>query len=161
MMAATSVAALMGQQAFAQAPAKPAASAPVAAAKIADTDWDQFGGNLASHRYSPLDQIDASNFNKLELAWKFNTDSLGPTPDAYFNSTPLIIKGRIYTTAGMRRDVVCLDGATGELLWAYRYDEGQRIGSRGGPGFGCSYWTDGTEERVIFCTRGYLSLIHI
>jgi quinoprotein glucose dehydrogenase len=155
MMAATSVAALMGQQAFAQAPAKPAASAPVAAAKIADTDWDQFGGNLASHRYSPLDQIDASNFNKLELAWKFNTDSLGPTPDAYFNSTPLIIKGRIYTTAGMRRDVVCLDGATGELLWAYRYDEGQRIGSRGGPGFGCSYWTDGTEERVIFCTRGY------
>jgi hypothetical protein len=50
MMAATSVAALMGQQAFAQAPAKPAASAPVAAAKIADTDWDQFGGNLASHR---------------------------------------------------------------------------------------------------------------
>src|SRR5688572_5932612 len=89
MMAATSVVALMGQQAFAQPAAAPA---PAPASKIPDTDWDQFGGNLASHRYSPLSQIDASNFNKLELAWKFNTDSLGPTPDAYFNSTPLIIK---------------------------------------------------------------------
>ena len=153
MMATSSVFALFGQAALAQAPA-PAPTAP-AAPKIPDTDWTQFGGDLASTRYSPLDQINASNFNKLELAWKFNTDAFGPTPDAYFNSTPLIVKGRIFTTVGMRRDVVALDGATGELLWAYRYDEGARLGTRGGPGFGCAYWTDGSEERVIFVTRGY------
>src|SRR5688572_10189909 len=154
MMATSSVFALFGQAALAQAPA-PAAPAAPPAPKVPDTDWTQFGGDLASTRYSPLDQIDASNFNKLELAWKFNTDALGPTPDAYFNSTPLIVKGRIFTTAGMRRDVVALDGATGELLWAYRHDEGARLGTRGGPGFGCAYWTDGTNERVIFVTRGY------
>ena len=153
MMATSSVFALFGQAALAQAPA-PASAAP-ATPKLPDTDWTQFGGDLASTRYSPLDQIDASNFNKLELAWKFNTDAFGPTPDAYFNSTPLIVKGRIFTTVGMRRDVVALDGATGELLWAYRYDEGARLGTRGGPGFGCAYWTDGSEERVIFVTRGY------
>jgi quinoprotein glucose dehydrogenase len=158
MMATSSVFALFGQAALAQAPAPatPAAAPPAPAApKVPDTDWSQFGGDLASTRYSPLDQIDASNFNKLELAWKFSTDALGPTPDAYFNSTPLIVKGRIFTTAGMRRDVVALDGATGELLWTYRHDEGARVGTRGGPGFGCSYWTDGTNERVIFVTRGY------
>ena len=153
MLAATSVLALLGKEAWAQAPA--AAPAPAPKSNIPDTDWSQFGGNLASQRYSPLDQINAENFNKLELAWKFNTDSLGPVPDAYFNSTPLIIKGRIFTTAGMRRDVVSLDGATGELLWSYRHDEGARLGTRGGPGFGCSYWTDGTNERILFCTRGY------
>ncbi len=76
MLAATSVLALMGKQAWAQAPA--AAPAPAPKSNIPDTDWSQFGGNLASQRYSPLDQINAENFNKLELAWKFNTDSLGP-----------------------------------------------------------------------------------
>ncbi len=78
----------------------------------------QFGGDLASTRYSPLDQIDASNLNKLELAWKFNTDALGPTPDAYFNSTPADREGPHLHHRRMRRDVVALDGATGELLWA-------------------------------------------
>ena len=125
MMATSSVFALLGHAARAQAPAPAAAATP----KAADTDWTQFGGDLASTRYSSLDQIDASNFNKLELAWKFSTDALGPTPDAYFNSTPLIVKGRIFTTAGMRRDVVALDGATGELLWSYRHDEGARLGT--------------------------------
>ncbi|HEU0162034.1 MAG TPA: PQQ-binding-like beta-propeller repeat protein [Rhizomicrobium sp.] len=146
MMAASSVL-VLAPRAMAQG------AAP--AAKLPDTDWLHYGGDLASTRYSPLDQISAANFNKLEVAWRFNTNALGPTPDAYFNSTPLIVKGRIFTTAGMRRDVVALDAATGELLWFYRHDEGQRLGTRGGPGFGCAYWTDGTQERVLFCTRGY------
>jgi len=146
MMAASSVL-VLAPRALAQG------AAP--AAKLPDTDWLHYGGDLASTRYSPLDQISAANFNKLEVAWRFNTNALGPTPDAYFNSTPLIVKGRIFTTAGLRRDVVALDAATGEMLWFYRHDEGQRLGTRGGPGFGCAYWTDGTEERVLFCTRGY------
>ncbi len=75
--------------------------------------------------------------------------------DADFMSTPLVIKGRLYTTAGFRRDVVCLDAGTGELLWMHRYDEGERIGSRGGPGLGVGYWTDGTNERIVYVTRGY------
>ena len=32
----------------------------------------------ASTRYAPLDQINADNFNKLEVAWRFKTDALGP-----------------------------------------------------------------------------------
>jgi quinoprotein glucose dehydrogenase len=121
----------------------------------AQTDWLHYANDLASTRYSPLDQINASNFDKLDLVWRFSTNALGPRLDADFMSTPLCVNGRLYTTAGFRRDVVCLDAGTGELLWMHTHDEGQRIGSRGGAGLGVGYWTDGPNERVIYVTRGY------
>jgi quinoprotein glucose dehydrogenase len=121
----------------------------------ANTDWLHYANDASSTRYSPLDQINAGNFNKLELAWRFSTNALGPRLDADFQSTPLVVKGRLYCTAGFRRDVVCLDAGTGELLWMHTYDEGARIGSRGGPGLGVGYWTDGTQERIVYVTRGY------
>ncbi|HYJ35507.1 MAG TPA: PQQ-binding-like beta-propeller repeat protein [Rhizomicrobium sp.] len=120
-----------------------------------DTDWLHYANDSSSTRYSPLDQINAANFDKLELAWRFSTNALGPRLDADYQSTPLVVKGRIYVTAGFRRDVVCLDAGTGELLWMHTYDEGQRIGSRGGPGLGVGYWTDGANERIVYVTRGY------
>lgn len=125
------------------------------AGAASDTDWLHYASDLASTRYAPLDQIDADNFDKLQMVWRFSTDALGRQPDADFQSTPLIVKGRILTTAGQRRDVVALDAGTGELLWLYRKDEGQRGGTRGGPGFGLAYWTDGGQERVLFVTIGY------
>ena len=139
--------ALLGQGAWGQA-----AWAQTAAP---DTDWLHYANDLSSTRYSPLDQINASNFNKLELAWRFSTNALGPRLDADYQSTPLVVKGRIYVTAGFRRDVVCLDAGTGELLWVHTYDEGERIGSRGGPGLGVGYWTDGSNERIVYVTRSY------
>src|SRR6201985_636648 len=121
----------------------------------AETDWLHYANDASSTRYSPLDQINAGNFNKLELAWRFSTNALGPRLDADFQSTPLVVKGRLYCTAGYRRDVVCLDAGTGELLWIHRYDEGKRSGSRGGTGLGVGYWSDGTNERIVYVTRGY------
>ena len=126
-----------------------------AQAAPAETDWLHYANDLASTRYSPLDQISATNFNQLDMAWRFSTNALGPRLDADFMSTPLVVKGRLYTTAGFRRDVVCLDAGTGELLWMHRYDEAPRLGSRGGPGLGVGYWTDGTNERIVYVTRGY------
>src|SRR5713101_4654214 len=82
-------------------------------------DWPTYGGDLSSTRYSPLDQIGAANFNKLEVAWRFKTDSLGPRPEFKLEGTPLMVKGVLYTTAGSRRAVVALDAKTGELIWAH------------------------------------------
>jgi quinoprotein glucose dehydrogenase len=143
MLASASALALLGP-----APAQ-AQNAP------AETDWLHYANDLASTRYSPLDQINASNFNQLELVWRFSTNALGPRPDADYQSTPLVVKGRLYVTAGFRRDVVCLDAGTGEQLWLHRYDEGDRLGSRGGPGLGVGYWSDGSNERILYVTRGY------
>jgi quinoprotein glucose dehydrogenase len=122
-----------------------------------DTDWRNYANDLASTRYAPLDQINAGNFNKLSVAWRFKTDALGPRKDYMFEATPLVINGVLYSTAGARRDVVALDAATGELLWIHREDEGER--ARKAPrqlsGRGVAYWTDGTEERLLYVTIGY------
>jgi quinoprotein glucose dehydrogenase len=120
-------------------------------------EWPTYGGDLGHTRYSPLDRISAANFNNLEVAWRFKTDNLGPRPEMNFQSTPLMVNGRIYSTAGTRRAVVSLDAATGELLWVH----GEREGPRGDAaprklsGRGLAYWTDGREERVLYVTQGY------
>ena len=43
-------------------------------------EWPAYTGDIKGTRYSPLDQINASNFNKLEVAWRFKTDNLGTRP---------------------------------------------------------------------------------
>lgn len=123
----------------------------------ANTNWKHYAADLANTRYAPLDQIDASNFNDLEVAWRFRTDSLGPRPEYIFQSTPLVINGILYTTAGSRRAVVALDAATGEMLWMHREEEGARAAAapRRLSGRGLSYWTDGVEERIFYVTIGY------
>ena len=91
-----------------------------------DTDWLVFGGNNANTRYSPLDQINPDNFKSLEVAWRFETSPYGPHPDSTLEVTPLVSKGRMFFTAGARRDAVSIDAATGEVLWVYRLEEGER-----------------------------------
>jgi quinoprotein glucose dehydrogenase len=130
---------------------------PQAAAGHPDTEWRHYAADQANTRYSPLDQINAQNFNDLEIAWSFKTDALGARKEYQFETTPLLIKGRLFTTAGSRRDCIALDGATGELLWMHRLDEGQRAlnSPRQLSGHGVSYWTDGTKERILYVTTGY------
>jgi quinoprotein glucose dehydrogenase len=121
-------------------------------------EWRSYGGDLAHTRYSPLDQINAANFGKLEVAWRFKTDSLGPRPEYQFESTPLMVKGVVYSTAGSRRAVVALDGATGELLWMHSENEGARgaAAPRQLSGRGLAYWSDGaTDDRILYVTPGY------
>jgi glucose dehydrogenase len=121
-------------------------------------EWPHYSADLKGTRYSPLDQINASNFNNLEIAWRFKTDSLGPFPEYKLEATPLMVKGVLYTTAGTRRSVVALDAKTGELIWAHSLREGKRaaVAPRQLSGRGVAYWTDGRgDERVLYVTTGY------
>ena len=120
-------------------------------------EWQTYGGDLKSTRYAPLDQVNADNFNKLEVAWRFKTDSLGPRPEYNLQTTPLMVKGVVYFTAGTRRAVVALDGVTGEQLWMYSMNEGKRgeAAPRQLSGRGLAYWTDGREDRIVYVTPGY------
>jgi quinoprotein glucose dehydrogenase len=120
-------------------------------------EWPTYGGDLANTRYSPLDQITAANFNKLQLAFRFRTENFGPRPEFQFQSTPLMVNGRLFTTAGTRRAVVALDATTGETLWMHSINEGPRAAAapRQLSGRGLSYWSDGKDERIIYVTPGY------
>ena len=72
-------------------------------------EWRTWGGDLGVTRYAPLDQIDASNFSTLQVAWRFRTESLGSRPDFNLQTTPLMINGVLYATAGEHRNAVAMD----------------------------------------------------
>ena len=36
-------------------------------------EWRSYSGNIAGQKYSPLEQIDATNFERLEVAWRWNS----------------------------------------------------------------------------------------
>jgi quinoprotein glucose dehydrogenase len=125
----------------------------------AQQDWPTYGGNLASQRYSTLDQINKDNFKDLRIAWRLPTDFLGPRPDTLYSATPLYVNGVLYATAGRRRAAIALDPATGEMIWMHSEREGARGDSaaRQGAGRGLSYWsnTDGSDRRILYVTPGY------
>ena len=120
-------------------------------------EWTTYGGDIANTRYAPLDQINAGNFNKLEVAWRFKTENFGPRPEQNFEGTPLMARGVLYSTVGTRRAVVAVDAVTGELIWSHAEREGARgdTAPRQLSGRGLSYWTDGREERILYVTPGY------
>jgi len=157
--AAAVASAALGVSGQSGAPAR--ATAPVHGTFVASTkngDWPSYTGDTRGTRYSPLDQITAENFNDLEVAWRFKTDSLGTRAEYKLEGTPLVIKGVLYTTAGTRRSVIALDAVTGELLWVHRYPEGARGANapRQLSGRGLAYWTDGRgDDRIIYFTPGY------
>jgi glucose dehydrogenase len=121
-------------------------------------EWPLYTADVKGSKYSPLDQINASNFNDLEVAWRFKTDNLGNRPEYKLEGTPLMIGGVLYTTAGTRRAAIALDAKTGELLWVHGLREGKRgaAAPRQLSGRGLSYWTDGKgDDRVLYVTPGY------
>ena len=92
----------------------------------ADVEWPSYNADLKGTRYRPLDQINAANFSRLEVAWRIKTDSFGNRPEYKLEGTPLMVKGVVYATAGSRRAAIALDAATGELLWVHGEREGER-----------------------------------
>src|ERR1700688_1725861 len=122
-----------------------------------NVDWTTYAGNWNASKYKPLDQINASNFSKLEIVWRFKTDHIGNRPEFKLEGTPLEVGGVIYTTAGSRRGAIALDAVTGELLWVHGEKEGARgaAAPRQLSGRGLSYWSDGKEARILYVTPGY------
>src|SRR4029079_304744 len=120
-------------------------------------EWRTYGADLGNTHYTPLDQINGGNFNRLQVAWRFKTENLGPRPETNLQSTPLMVNGVVYSTAGSRRDVVALDAGTGELIWMHSEREGTRGNNapRNLSGRGLAYWSDGREERILYVTPGY------
>lgn len=121
-------------------------------------EWPAWGGDDGSTRYSPLSSIDAGNVDQIEIAWRWKMDNFGPSPEGRSQTVPLMVGGVLYATAGMNRDVVAIDAATGQTLWMYRNDEGERSerAPRRNSGRGVAYWTDGSGAgRIVTITPGY------
>jgi quinoprotein glucose dehydrogenase len=121
-------------------------------------EWAYYGSNAYAQHYSALDQIDASNVDDLRVVWRWSAANFGPRPEARSQITPLMIDGVLYATAGITRNVVAIDARTGQTLWMWRPDEGQRFDDapRKMSGRGVGYWTDGRDDRrIVTVTPGF------
>jgi quinoprotein glucose dehydrogenase len=83
---------------------------------VQEGQWTFLGGDAWHTRYMPADQINASNFKDLKVAWRFDAGSFGPSTS---RATPSYVDGKLITVTGERRHVIALDPATGELLWSF------------------------------------------
>ncbi|MCH7935388.1 MAG: pyrroloquinoline quinone-dependent dehydrogenase, partial [Gemmatimonadetes bacterium] len=90
-------------------------------------EWRYLGGDAGHTRSSPLNQINATNFADLEVAWIWKSDNFGPNLDYFSRSTPIYADGMLYTVATPRRQVVAIDPDTGETLWVFREPETTRF----------------------------------
>lgn len=119
--------------------------------------WDNINGGLNANRYSPLDQINASNVKDLQIVWRWKANNFGPRPETLNVTTPLMVNGVLYATAGTTRNVVAIDAESGQTLWMWRPQEGQRFedSPRKNSGKGVAYWTDGQQETIYVVTPGY------
>jgi len=124
---------------------------------VNEGDWPNIHSSSFSQRYSPLDQINADNVADLEIAWRFSTQHFGPSTDFNNPSTPLEIDGVLYADIASTRNVVALDATSGQVLWLWRPQEGDRYDEapRKGAGRGVAFWSDGDSSRVIDVTPGY------
>jgi quinoprotein glucose dehydrogenase len=120
-------------------------------------EWRFYGGDAGTTKYSPLDQINKANVKDLTVVWEWKAQNFGKRPDINWEVTPLMVSGVLYVTAGTRRDVVAIDGATGETLWLYRLDEGARGALVARPqNRGLAYWSDGAgDDRILLISPGY------
>ncbi len=88
----------------------------------------------------------------MTIAWRWYGGNFGPTPEMKSETTPLMIGGVLYATAGATRNVVALDAGSGETLWIWRPNDGERFRTapRRTSGRGVAYWSDGADDRRVF-----------
>jgi quinoprotein glucose dehydrogenase len=116
-------------------------------------EWRAYAGEAGSTRYSPLDQINRDNVKNLQVAWSWKFDNFGGGTS---ETTPIMVNGVLYFTAGPRRNVIAANAGTGETLWTWRPDEGARFDQAPRKvARGVAYWTDGTDARIVTVTPGF------
>src|SRR5438874_11288329 len=150
------VASILGISFLAAAISQRAAQKAALVRGNAPNEWRYWGADAWSTRYSAASQIDASNFDSLQVAWQWrNPDTTAF--DEYYRTTPLYANGRIFTVQSTRRAAFGINPATGQTLWHWQLDEGIRWqkAARQFAGRGLAYWTDGSRERAISITPGY------
>ena len=92
-------------------------------------DWPLHNLALSNSRYSPLDEINASNAGALRQAWTFDAPASGNIG----SMTPIVVDGVMYFNSGST--LFAVDGATGKNVWTFRLPQSFQGGGRG-PAYG-------------------------
>jgi len=119
------------------------------------TEWPTYGGDLGHTRYSPLDQI-VEQLQHARGRVALQDRCARPRPEYQLESTPLMVKGVLYSTAGSRRAVVALDAATVSCSGCTaRTKERVRCLRRGSCRAGAGVLDRRPDQRILYVTPGY------
>lgn len=91
-----------------------------------DASWLSWRRTRDGQGYSPLDQIDRRNVDRLQLVWSL------AMRDGSNQITPLVHDGIMYLTHAANV-IQALQAASGDLIWEYRYDFPEGARTLGGP----------------------------
>lgn len=136
-------------------------AAPLHAQEAAQ--WGFYSASKGATRYSPLEQIDASNVSRLRIAWRHpqaDPAVLAANPDITltnrYMATPIYVDGALFVPNGFGL-VEALDPQTGRTLWQ---QEPLVAGPEGLPSLmvskGVAYWGSGTDARVLTVRQQHL-----
>jgi quinoprotein glucose dehydrogenase len=118
-----------------------------------DGEWVTWGADPGNTRYSPLDQINASNVGQMEVAWRWKASDIQGRPDPNWKATPLVVDGVMYVPHGGTR-ISAIHPGTGATIWTYEPDPYRVQITRqfSGSSRAVSYWTDGKSKRILHNT---------
>lgn len=143
LMAALLCAAVMGPGALAQS----------GGGEPAPEDWPRYARDLGGTRFSPLDQINASNVEQLDEAWSFRMRPEGGA-GLLGGTVPLVIDGIMYLTVG--NAIVALEAHNGREIWRHPVQGGMvRRGITWWPGEGS------IKPRLFYSTGGQITAIDL
>jgi quinoprotein glucose dehydrogenase len=121
--------------------------------------WKSYGADQASSKYAPLNQINKSNVQDLQIAWRWESVDraiLNANPGLWtwkYEATPLMVDEVLYTSTSLSQ-VAAIHAVSGQTIWSY--DPGTyRDGSPPNNGFlhrGVAYWADGNDRRIFIGT---------
>jgi quinoprotein glucose dehydrogenase len=126
---------------------------------VTNGQWPAYGGDLGSTKYSPLDQIDAGNADRVSVVWQWNSPDNALSTDnsdliaAAFKATPIMVDGVLYIRTSLSV-VAAIDAVTGEELWTFdpkSYEAG-RPTNLGFNSRGVAHWAGGAESRIFLAT---------
>jgi len=132
-----------------------AIAAAVAAMSAADgaTDWPTTNYAQSANRYSPLDQITASNVATLQQAWSVHLKPAGYTGRLREDEAIPIVIGNTMYLGSPYGAVIALDATTGQEKWRFTLPNSDVPSTRG-----IAYWPggDGFAPSIIFGARSGL-----
>ncbi|HZO55834.1 MAG TPA: pyrroloquinoline quinone-dependent dehydrogenase [Bryobacteraceae bacterium] len=130
---------------------------PAWAAKQGEGDWGHYGGDPGATRFSPLNQIKASNAANLKVAWTHACGDASQRPLTTIECTPIVVGGVMYLTTA-RVQVRALNAVTGQPLWNYNPLAGSRRSS--GVNRGVTWFEDGKDKRVFAAIQDKLHCLN-
>ena len=116
-------------------------------------NWPIYLGGKHNSHYSPLDQINKTNVNQLEVAWEYHTGDADSEGKTQIQCNPIIVDGIMFGSTPKLK-IIALNASNGEKIW--QFDPAVSTSFSMNVNRGVTFWEDGEDKRILFTAGPYL-----